>query len=286
MIGRKLANDREMRYTAIMTNDVDDAPFFQPLDIAYTLDAARPVLANHRPIRAGRAVQPHSHPRGQLLWAHDGVLRVSSGGNVWIVPPTHAMWIPGGLEHDLVTETDAHIRNLHVDPSALHRLARLGRDACSVRVMNPLMRALILKLCESDLSAPFDERTNRLVDVVLDELAALEEAPLSLPGGHDPRLVRLTRYLGTRPEDPRLLSELAAIAGASPRTLERLFVKETGLTFRAWRTRLRLLSAIERLNRGQSSTEIAHSLGYSSPSAFVAAFRGYFGRTPQQFLAA
>lgn len=267
-----------------MTIDVDEAPFFEPSDTAFVIDAARPVLAHARLMRAGRAVHPHSHPRGQLLWAYDGVLRVSSGENVWIVPPTHAVWIPGGTLHNLVTETDAHIRNLHVDPSCLTRLAGLGEAGCSVRVMTPLMKALVLKLCASDLDAPFDERFMRLSAVVLDEMATLEEAPLSLPGGSDPRLVRLTRYLGTRPDDSRLLGELAAVAGASPRTLERLFRRETGLTFKQWRSRLRLLSAIERLNQGQSSTEIAHSLGYANPSAFIAAFRGHFGCAPQSYL--
>lgn len=268
-----------------MTKDVDDAPFFLPSDTAFIIDPARPVLAHARRVGAGRAVEPHSHPRGQLLWAPDGVLRLTSGGNVWIVPPTHAVWIPGRLEHELVTETDAHIRNLHVDPSVLGAVAALGTAACSVRLMTPLMRDLIIRLCESDCSAPFDARLLRLCGVILDELASLADAPLSLPGGRDARLVRLTRALGAQPGDSRSLDELAAIAGASPRTLERLFVRETGLTFRAWRSRLRLLSAIERLNRGESSTQIAHSLGYSSPSAFIAAFRGYFGRTPQHYLA-
>lgn len=267
-----------------MTIDVDETPFFAPSDTAFVIDPARPVLAHARLVRAGRAVHPHSHPRGQLLWAHDGVLRVSSGDNVWIVPPTHAVWIPGGTLHNLVTETDAHIRNLHVDPSCLGQLAGLGGQGCSVRLMTPLMKALVLKLCASNLDGPFEARLMRLSAVALDELTGLVEAPLSLPGGSDPRLVRLTRYLGTRPDDSRLLSELAAVAGASPRTLERLFRKETGLTFKQWRSRLRLLSAIERLSRGQSSTEIAHSLGYASPSAFVAAFRGYFGCAPQSYL--
>lgn len=48
--------------------------------------------------------------------------------------------------------------------------------------------------------------------------------------------------------------------------------------------KLRLLSAIEALNRGASSTTIAFSMGYSSPSAFIAAFREAFGTTPQRFL--
>lgn len=109
--------------------------------------------------------------------------------------------------------------------------------------------------------------------VLLDEVERLPEAPLDLPGGQDKRP---TRHLIRHPNDPRPLPDLSRIAGASPRTLERLFRAETGLGFRQWRSKLRLLSAIESLNRGESSTSIAYSMGYSSPSAF--------GTTPQRFL--
>lgn len=266
-----------------MTTDIAETTSFTPSATAFVCDPARPVLAHGRVLRMGASVAPHSHPRGQLLWAMRGVLRVVSGASVWIVPPSHAVWIPGGTLHHVVTESEADTRNLYVDPSCP---VRAGDPGCAVLLLTPLMRALILRMGEDPAEAPHDARRLRLCAVVLDEIAALPEAPLSLPGGHDPRLARLAGHLGQNPADPRPLTELAAIAGASPRTLERLFRAETGLTFRQWRARLRLLSAIERLGRGESSTAIAWSLGYSSPSAFVAAFRQQFGCPPQSYLQA
>lgn len=267
-----------------MTMDIAQAPKHHTGGTGFIDDPARPVLAAGRTLAAGVAIPPHSHPRSQLLWAAEGVLRVTSAGSVWIVPPTHAVWIPGGITHDVVTETEVEIRSLYVDPS---RPVRCGRAAqCSVLLLTPLMRELILRLGRGKWQAAEDAPRARLGAVALDEIEALEEALFSLPGGHDPRLVRLMRHLRAEPGDPRQLTELAAIAGASPRTLERLFRRETGLTFRQWRSRLRLLMAIERLDRGQSSTSIAWSLGYSSPSAFVAAFRQSFGTAPQSFLQA
>lgn len=264
-----------------MTMNVADTTSFAPSATAFVCDPSRPVLAHGRLLRSGAAVHPHSHPRGQLLWAMRGVLRVVSGASVWIVPPSHAVWIPGDMPHHVVTESEADTRNLYVDPSCP---VRQGRGGCSVLLLTPLMRALILRMGAETGAAPYDARRLRLCAVVLDEIEALQDAPLTLPGGRDPRLVRLAGHLGQAPGDPRPLTELAAIAGASPRTLERLFRAETGLTFRQWRSRLRLLSAIERLARGESSTAIAWSLGYSSPSAFVAAFRQQFGSPPQSFL--
>ena len=261
-----------------MTTDVDKAPTFVPSTIAYVEDPARPVLTHARTLQAGASVHPHRHPRGQLLWAWHGVMRVICDGAVWIVPASHAVWVPGGTLHHIVTETEVRIRNLYVDAS------RQVRAEPDVLLLTPLLRGVILRLvsgAEEDAAAA---RHQRLCEVALDEIAGLPAAPLSLAGGQDPRLVRLTGHLGRQPADPRGLKELAALSGASPRTMERLFRQETGLTYRQWRSQMKLLAAIERLGHGESSTSIAYALGYHSPSAFVAAFRAHFGQPPQRFL--
>lgn len=266
-----------------MTKDIGEAPYFEPAGVAYDLDPAHPALMRSQTLAGGRAVRAHRHPRGQLVWACSGVLRVICEGSVWIVPPSHTVWIPGNVEHQVVTETRADVRHLFIHPDRSVR-NRDGGGHCCVLTMTPLMRELVLRLVELGDDPLRDGQRLRLGAVILDELEDLSAVPLSLPGGHDPRLVRLTRYLGDRPDDGHGLAELAAIAGTSPRTLERLFREETGLSFKTWRSRLRLLAAIERLNSGASGTEAALTVGYSSPSAFVAAFRSQFGATPQQFL--
>jgi AraC-like DNA-binding protein len=272
-----------LRQDAIMTKHVDDTPFFEPHDTAYDLDASRPLLARCRWLRAGRAVRPHHHPRGQLAWAPSGVLRLISGASVWIVPPSHAVWVPGGVEHQVVTDTDASVHHLFVHPDRPVRLTD-GEPRCCVLTMTPLVRALLLRAQEFAIGDPDGARGLRLGEVLIDEIDDLPEAPFSLPGGRDARLVRLTRHLGEAPDDSRSLAELAAMAGASVRTLERLFREETGLSYKAWRARSRLFTAIERLDAGASATETALAVGYTSTSAFVAAFRKAFGAPPQRFM--
>lgn len=266
-----------------MTKDVDDPPIlrFDPSGTAFVLDPARPVLAHGRDLAAGAHVAPHAHPRGQLLWAAEGLLRLGAEDGVWLVPPGFGIWIPGGTRHEMRVVsrpgTGARTRNLYVDPSCPVRPEGRG---CEVLPISALLREVILRMAaEGDAG-----RLARLGAVALDEIAAAAPAPLDLPGGQDPRLRRLTAHLGRHPSDPRPLPLLAAEAGASPRTLERLFRAETGLSFRDWRSRVRLLAAVGRLERGESSTTIAHSLGYRSASAFVAAFRSHFGVPPQSYL--
>ena len=67
--------------------------------------------------------------------------------------------------------------------------------------------------------------------VILDELEQAERTQLHLPMGRDTRLLRVIEELLKCPGDRRELQEWALFAGASTRTLARLFVKETGLTF-------------------------------------------------------
>jgi AraC-like DNA-binding protein len=267
-----------------MPNTIANTPFFEPSPVSYIIDPSRPLLIRSQTLVANRIVRPHTHPRGQYAWARKGVLRIVSDHSVWIVPPTHAVWIPGGTRHQVASETRAEVRHVFVDPSRAARVGAQHPDRCAVLTVTPLMRELTLRL-EVMLAEEADEvRRLRFCDVVIDELDRLDEAPLSLPGGRDPRLVRLTRHLGEHPEERRPLAELASFVGASTRTLERLFAEETGLTYRRWRARLRLLAAIERLERGDSATDVALSLGYSSPSAFTASFREEFGKTPSTFL--
>ena len=85
------------------------------------------------------------------------------------------------------------------------------------------------------------------------------------------------------PDDERHLQEWATWAGIAPRTLTRRFALETGFSFTAWRQRVRLLRALERLAAGVPVTRVALELGYDNVSAFIALFRRTFGVTPGRY---
>jgi len=196
------------------------------------------------------------------------------------VPPSQAVWVPPEIEHEVYFPGQVSLRNLFIDPSVCTGLP----EACVVIKMSPLLRELILKavLIGSDYSP--GSPGFRLMNVILDELSQAEPTGLQLPMGHDQRLLRAMETLLKHPGDKRDLDELAVIAGASSRTLARLFVRETGLTFGVWRKRLLLHEAIDRLGKGQNITQVAFDLGYQSLSAFIAMFRNSLGISPGQYL--
>ena len=150
------------------------------------------------------------------------------------------------------------------------------------QAVQDLIRELLGANPEPMALSDLDGDTAELSDV-LDELRTLPSAPLHLPQPRDPRLRRVTEALRAEPADPRPLPAWARRAGASPRTLARLFLAETGLGFRAWRQRARLLRALVALADNTPVTTVAFDAGYDSPSAFIAAFKRAFGTTPGRY---
>jgi len=245
---------------------------------------ARPVVVYANDYPSGHAIAPHSHERGQLVYASDGTMTVTvhedGGDRRWVVPPDRAVWIPAGQRHSIAVSQRVRMRSLYV---LAERAAELPAS-CRVAAVTPLLRELILRA--ADLPRLYDEAgwQGRLIAVLLDELSRLPPVPLDLPQPAEPRLHRVTQALLADPGDRRSLAAWARWAGASPRTLARLFLRETGLSFGAWRQRARLLQAVARLATGQAVTTVALDVGYDSPSAFIAAFRRQFGTTPRRYL--
>lgn len=263
-----------------MTKHISEATMLSPSYVAYTLDASRPVLTHGRRILAESGITPHAHPRGQLLWAASGILRVTSEHSVWVVPSTHAMWIPGGVYHQVNSETGARIRNLYIDPTYP---VRANEKSVIMLAMSPLMREIILRLTDEQAVSLDEPKLRRLGLVAIDELEFLQPLKIRLPSGQDPRLQRLINHMVHFPETAHSLPALAQLAGASVRTIERLFKIETGMTFRQWRSRFRMMNSLDKLAQGASSTSVAHALGYKSVSSFIAAFKTQFGYTPQEY---
>ncbi|MFC6345549.1 helix-turn-helix transcriptional regulator, partial [Nocardioides hankookensis] len=68
--------------------------------------------------------------------------------------------------------------------------------------------------------------------------------------------------------------------------LARRFEDECDMTWRAVLRRMRVRRAVEELAAGDASvTTIAHTVGYTSLSAFNAGFRDLTGRTPTEYRA-
>jgi len=222
-----------------------------------------------------RRADPHAHGWHQLTFARSGHLEVETDRTRALVPPDRAVWIPAGTRHREAMWAPVRVRTLYVAPGA-------APDAARTRTLSvsPLLRELIDHACLKGALRRDDRAQSSLIDVLLDLLGEAPDATLQLPLPADPRARRLAERLRRDPGDRATLAALARGAGASVRTLERLWRSETGLRLGQWRRRLRLLEALRRLDAGGSVSEVAAAVGYATPSAFTAAFTRFFGVPP------
>jgi AraC-like DNA-binding protein len=226
-------------------------------------------------------VEPHFHADNQIIYPGSGVLTVTTRTGIRIVPPRRALWLPVGQPHAHQAWGDAQICAVLLPPD----INPLKRDRPTLLTVSPLMREVLLALTAPD-SVPTSEpgpRTEHLRAVLFDELEPADTDSVALPEPHDDRLRAIAALLHEDPADDRSLAEFGRVVGAGERTLSRLFQTELGMSFPQWRGQLRLLHAAIGLLDGKTVQRVAYDCGYSSPSAFVAAFRGAFGTTPGRY---
>ncbi|WP_376779399.1 AraC family transcriptional regulator [Pseudomonas lopnurensis] len=236
----------------------------------------RPLFARSESLPERTTTPPHRHPWAQLSYAISGVLRVHTDDGRFLAPPQRAILIPPGLLHEVISSPRTEMRSLYID----YRTLSWAAPHCQVLAVSPLLRELIRAF--GQLPAKYDEQgaEGRMAAVLLDQLRAAPEIGYSLPWPSDSRLRQLCEAFYDAPDLPFGLAHWSERLGVSEKTLSRQFRRDTGLSFRAWRQRLRLLSALPLLEQGQPVTDVALACGYDSTSAFIAAFRLLFGFTP------
>lgn len=199
----------------------------------------------------------------------------------WVIPPQRAVWVPGGMEHETQTIGAVEMRTVYISPYA----ARAFSKHCCVVNISELLRALILRASVLPLTYKRQGRDARIMQMILDEIEASKTLPLHLPTPRHQRLAQLCSLIVEKPNLGLTLSDLAKKVGISKRTAERLFVRETGMTFNRWRQQARLLTALTELAAGHAVKQVAFKSGYTSQSAFSSMFKATFGTTPRHYFA-
>lgn len=235
------------------------------------------IVVGSFPLSAGQWFDTHRHPQHQLAWTARGVVAVAIGDDYWVLPPTRSLWIPAGVVHRTGATRDAVLRSLYLEPER----CRLDWSVPTPVAVDPLLAQLIVHLNRDDLA---DEARLRAEAVVFDLLRPLSSTPIAVPEPVDERVRAVAAVLLADPGDQRSLEAHARAVGVSRRTLTRLFVQDTGMSFERWRTHLRLRAALAMLAGKQPVSRVAHQVGYATSSAFLAAFRRVTGTSPTRYL--
>jgi len=240
----------------------------------------RPITMRAQTIPPRHHFPEHAHDWHQLVYAVDGTLTVSADRRTFVVSPDQAVWLPTRVHHSVASLLGAEFRSLWIADEAGSTLP----EDPTVLVVSPLLKALIVEAAEIDGLRFTDGYPDRIAAMILDQLGRARKLAAGLPWPSDGRLLALCEALYLDPSDERTAEDWAKELGMSPRTLTRRFETELGSTLRSWKRRLRLFRAIELLGGGMSVTATALELGYSSPSAFIFAFRSELGCSPHIYV--
>ncbi|MEN3752459.1 AraC family transcriptional regulator [Mangrovibacter sp. SLW1] len=147
----------------------------------------------------------------------------------------------------------------------------------------PFLQLLLQRVSERAQAGVHSPHLMHLEQVLVDELELATPAlsQLSLPA--DTRAKQVAQLVLAGSGDVLSQPDLAKQAGLSVRTLSRLFMQQTGLTFSQWKQKARVLRSLEYLQRGTPVSQAALLVGYENVSAFIMVFRRFMGMTPGQF---
>lgn len=218
----------------------------------------------------------HSHEKGQLLFAIAGSIRINLLNATSILPPIRVAWIPSGTLHRVMIRSEVDYRSIYLDEAYIAP----PFTELTIVTMTPLLREVFERISFQ----PFDMDWSQgaacnLLAVCLDELSMARHEPMLLRVPSDSRLALLDIE-----ELPPELNVLAQQISATPRTISRIFRRETGMSYQVWRQSWRLLKAVDLLAAGLSISFVASELGFASDSAFIAFFRQMTGETPRRYI--
>lgn len=249
---------------------------FEPQDVPRPVSAVGMEL-----VTQGWEKEPHAHHKSQLIMAVKGLVTCEVAKGLWLVPSHCALWIPGGLPHSVRALGDVELYCLFIDPDLT---SALPRECCTIGI-SPLLRELAIAVSRLPPLYEPGGRAGPLIQTMLNELEAAPVEHLHLPMPADPRLRRIAQALAENPANRLTVGGWAQRVATSERTLCRLILRETGMSFVRWRQQIQIMRALEKLAKGTPVQTVAYDLGYESASAFITMFRKILGAPPGSYLA-
>lgn len=221
---------------------------------------------------------PLRHKWGEFVYSYSGITELRTGGQVLVAPPHMGFWIPAGFDQvGYNRRATVHI-SFYID---MELCGAMPERPASLQV-TPLVRAILDTLETSRYEGT--PQQDRLLRVMVDQLACCPAGDSFLPDSDDPALRRLLAALHDCPSDRRSTAALARAFGLSERTLVRRCTRDLGMSLTDWRNRLRVVRAVAMMQDGQSVEAVALDLGYATASAFIAMFKGVTGDSPARYV--
>jgi len=263
------------------------------------LDASGAGIAHWKHDPLHDVVEPMTH---HVIMAHNGVVQRMerrSGGSVAFgtFRPGVLVIIPEGSSSRWDIPKPVDVVQLYLPHATLQRVADEAHIATPIDLVertaypDPIISRLLLSAADAPSSNEALDRLfgQQLTDLLATRLLAdhtgVPNPVQPIVGGLSPKV--LQRAIGRLRSDSDTdvsLATLAADAGLSRFHFCRAFKESTGLSPHAWLRQYRLEQAMTMLrDTDEAVVSVAMALGYTSQTAFAAAFRRLTGETPSDW---
>jgi AraC-like DNA-binding protein len=246
-------------------------------------DTPRPVIALGNDYPDGYVIPPHHHRRGQLLYGASGAIMVSTPQGTWVVPPQRGIWIPGGVQHQVLMLGAVSTFSIYLEAADQEHPDGMP-DRCQVVGISVFMRNLMAQALDLPVDYTAGSRAGALMALLQHEMQQLPVLPLALPLPANPALAKHCRQFLENPSPRDTIDDWSQALGMSRRAFTRQFKRETGLSFVSWRQQACLFAALPRLVAGEPVTTVAIDLGYENPASFTTMFKRILGAPPRDYL--
>ncbi len=224
--------------------------------------------------------QLHTHPTGQLTVPVSGFVGVQYAEGLRAIPFYCAHWTPQGVPHNGAISKGSKSFFINFG----HELAGLIPNRVTTFMLNPMTFEMIAHYANCRMTGKDSLHEKHIAQVIAEEIAGSKELPghyVPLPENEKVQqlAIKILQHDGAMISCEAVASEL----GLSERTLRRLILQETGMSFRDWKFRLTMMRALSDLAVGKTIQETAFNCGFSSASSFTTSYKRHFGETPGKF---
>lgn len=240
---------------------------------------ARPLIAIGHDYPDSYELAEHRHRRSQFLYAATGVMAVNTPNGAWVAPTERAVWIPAGTPHSVRMVGAVQTRSVLIEPGEC-----AGRgDQCQVVGVSSLLRQLLR--AAADVAPEYDVsgRDGLVMRLLMAEIDDAPLIPLAVPFPSHPALAEHCHAFLKQPNAAASIDEWADAMVMNRRSFTRLFRRETGMSFAAWRQQACLSVALPKLAAGEAVTSVAYDLGYDGPGNFSTMFKRVLGVPPSRY---
>lgn len=222
-----------------------------------------------------------------VFWVEHGHTRVMVGGELYRLGELEALRIPPGMTVDYIRTTEGSVAlsvlipaNSFPDvPSEVVREV-LDRDTADV-LLHLYSRWKLSDWKGHDPRNPLANLGGSTAQTDAPLVSGSEIPSMTLPPLPDHQAAKkIGQMILDDPSDQRSVAEWARTVGYTARHITERFRVSTGLSFGAWRQRVRTVKAFHLIRQGVPVEDAAEAVGYGSPSSLSAAFHRETGIRP------